>query len=739
MSGRPDGTKTQDVAAFVRALIAAADLGEHGSPMLDVALALVNAGWSVFPCGQDKAPLIPGGFKARSADPEQIKRWWLTHPDALPAILPGDGDLAALDVDSTAAATIVGAAGYLNESGGFVVLTGGTSAPFSYRDRLWDPMHVYIRATEQPKLPGVIVRFRSGYVIAPGARRGERVYRVASRDEPAAWTGDNTTTAVQTTPVIQSSQQAPDIERVRQAVACIPNEKFGREAYVGIAHMICGAVGEAGRDIFLGWADRRSDGPVDPAEDERVWDTLPSSRLGWGELWRVAAKHGFDATPETQADAQNDFEAMADAPAPRLRMSPSLSVRSFAEVIPTRIEWLLPGRVARQQITMINGWPGEGKTSVVIDIAARMTRAEQLPDGTQPPQPLRVLFLSTEDSQSILHLRLRGAGAKMDRVLTIPDTELQHLTLPSHKGIWVPLLRERQIDVVVVDPMKAFLDDGLKDIAEQDARKFMQALRQVCEDTNVAAICIRHPNKATASGHSTAVSAASGSLGFTAAARIELLVGRMPDDEDTRALAHVKNNLAKPPGALLYRIVSKEVSFDDGSMATEDVAGIEWLGVDDKVLAEELLAKREGREERTKLEDAREFLKKFLAAHPMEHTSVRSAANRHGIKPRTLERARSHVAWSRIVGNLNAGGKTIWGLEGQTEVDFVSANRTATEERLEPADLSDVEASAAQGVPQPTSERPSGKGSTGPVRGEVKRVSRKTKQRKQLSVRQMAK
>src|SRR5437867_9979681 len=128
---------------FVEGLVTAARLGESGAPMLDVALALANAGWGVLPCGQDKAPLVGGGFKARSVDPERIKRWWSMYPDALPAIVPGDGDLAALDVDSTAAATVVDAAGYLHDNGGFVVATGGTSEPFSYRNQLLHPMHVY--------------------------------------------------------------------------------------------------------------------------------------------------------------------------------------------------------------------------------------------------------------------------------------------------------------------------------------------------------------------------------------------------------------------------------------------------------------------------------------------------------------------------------------------------------------------------------------------------------------------
>ena len=373
---------------------------------------------------------------------------------------------------------------------------------------------------------------------------------------------------------------------------------------------------------------------------------------------------------------------------------------SFADVRPMPIEWLLEGRVARQQITMLNGWPGEGKTSVVIDIVARMTRGRALPDGTVAPTPLRVLFLSSEDGESILHLRLRAADADMGRVLTISDTQHEHLTLPSHKETWVELLKARGIDVIVVDPMKAFLDDGLKDIAEQDARKFMQALKQICERANAAAICIRHPNKATASGHGTAISAASGSLGFTAAARIELLVGRTPEDEETRALVHVKNNLAKPPTALLYGIVSKSMPFDEGSV--QDVAGIEWKGVDDKLRADDLLAKRESREERSKLDEAKDFLRRYLAFGPAQHKKVRDAAKPHGIATRTLERARRQVGWTEIVGNLQAGGVTIWGLDGQSPSDFKKGegeiqSRTQqpdddpTEMPLRAADLSDIE------------------------------------------------
>lgn len=49
----------------------------------DAALDYAREGLAVFPCGDDKAPLIEGGFKSASADEAQVAAWWDEHPDAL--------------------------------------------------------------------------------------------------------------------------------------------------------------------------------------------------------------------------------------------------------------------------------------------------------------------------------------------------------------------------------------------------------------------------------------------------------------------------------------------------------------------------------------------------------------------------------------------------------------------------------------------------------------------------------
>lgn len=483
------------------------------------------------------------------------------------------------------------------------------------------------------------------------------------------------------------SLRAPSVELVRQAVECIPNEDFfsQREAWIGMAYRIrtaCGTGNEAeAQEIFLDFSARWTEGADDPSEAERVFSTLREDAQsgGWPVLLDMAQRHGFDAPQWVVAAAATarvqsmfEFEELPpsepDSVGSASRRSP---IRSFTDVETVPIEWLLRGRLARREITMVNGWPGEGKTTVVIDIVAKLTRGLPLEDGIAPPCPLNVLLLSTEDNPSVLKLRLKAAGADLSRVLTIEDDEeLDRLRLPSGRDRWIEFVRGEDIDVLVVDPMMAFLDGDLKNIAEQDARRFMQALRGILLETNSAAICIRHPNKASAGGNMNAVSASSGSLAFTAASRIEMLVGRTPNGDEVRALVSVKNNLAPAPKTLLYQIVSAVVQFcsagENDEHFTQDVAAVKWIGVDETVSAEDLLSRRESREARSRLDEAKTFLKHYLADGPAPRKDVLTAARRQGIEKRTLERARGELGWTLIHGNLRYGGCQVWGLSDQT-------------------------------------------------------------------------
>jgi hypothetical protein len=65
--------------------------------MRDAALELA-AKVPVFPCGQDKRPLVPGGFHAATRDMFTIAKWWHRWPQALIAVPTGE-KFVALDID----------------------------------------------------------------------------------------------------------------------------------------------------------------------------------------------------------------------------------------------------------------------------------------------------------------------------------------------------------------------------------------------------------------------------------------------------------------------------------------------------------------------------------------------------------------------------------------------------------------------------------------------------------------
>ena len=141
-------------------------------PNLAAALDLAAAGMPVFPAAPDKRPLL-GGWQAKaSIEPEQIHKWWLAHPDALPAILVGRVGLVVIDCDRHP-----GGNDGIEAFNRLVSTNGGNLADVPMTKTARGGAHLFFK---QPKgkalgngrgeLPvGIDVRGVGGFVIAPGA------------------------------------------------------------------------------------------------------------------------------------------------------------------------------------------------------------------------------------------------------------------------------------------------------------------------------------------------------------------------------------------------------------------------------------------------------------------------------------------------------------------------------------------------------------------------------------------
>jgi putative DNA primase/helicase len=146
----------------------------------------------------------------------------------------------------------------------------------------------------------------------------------------------------------------------------------------------------------------------------------------------------------------------------------------------------------------------------------------------------------------------------------------------------------------------------------------------------VALLVIRHLNK---NEERSPINRGGGSVAFGAAARCVLLAAKDPDVPEQYVLASVKNNLARTPMSLAYRIVE----------AANGNPRIEWCGPSLHT-AETLLAVRSPKRHRGKaLSDAEEVLQQELANGPREAAEVEAAALAKGISTRTLRRGRKNL------------------------------------------------------------------------------------------------
>jgi hypothetical protein len=269
------------------------------------------------------------------------------------------------------------------------------------------------------------------------------------------------------------------------------------------------------------------------------------------------------------------------------------------------IEWLWPRWIPLNAITILDGDPGDGKSTMALDIGARVTRGTIMPPdtGTVPTRPpADVLVLSAEDDVArIIRPRLEVAGADMCRVhslgaIQITDSE-RPVILPEDLAHVEKIVVERSVALVIIDPVMAYLSGDIDSHKDQDIRRLMHALAKIAERTRAAILIIRHFNKLA---HSVAIYRGGGSIGITGASRSALAVGHDPNNVKMHVLAPVKCNLCPMPRSLLYTIEP------DG-----DVSRIGWAGETD-LTANDILSHPEAKGKKTAGDQCAEDIRDLL-------------------------------------------------------------------------------------------------------------------------------
>ncbi|HEY1378991.1 MAG TPA: AAA family ATPase [Gemmataceae bacterium] len=338
-------------------------------------------------------------------------------------------------------------------------------------------------------------------------------------------------------------------------------------------------------------------------------------------------------------------------PAPPPPAGPRAVARCAAAIEARPVDWLWPGRVPRGMLTLLDGDPGLGKSSVVADLAARVTRGWAMPPagGAATRPPAAAILLNAEDSpEHTIRPRLEAAGADLDRVHVLEAitdaTGERPPSLPWDVASVEALVRETGAGLIGVDPLMAYLGAEVNAHRDQDVRRALYELKRLAERTGAAVLVVRHLNKFTGG---PALYRGGGSIGIIGAARSALVVGRDPGDPARRVLAVNKCNIAAPARGIAYTIE-----------AAGGVGRIGW-GEECDLSADDILAVPE-RPRGEATGEAERFLRELLAGGPVPAAEAERQAAAAGISDVTLRRAKKRLGV--IAGKAGFVGPWAWRL-----------------------------------------------------------------------------
>lgn len=324
---------------------------------------------------------------------------------------------------------------------------------------------------------------------------------------------------------------------------------------------------------------------------------------------------------------------------------PCLKLIHMDQVEVEEIEWLFYPFIPYGKVTIIQGDPGEGKTTVVLQIIAKLTKGEAILSETSEGkseeigvETINVIYQTAEDGLGdTIKPRLLAAGADCSRVLVIDDQE-QPLTMVDAR--LEEAIIQTKARLVVLDPIQGFLGVGVDMHRANEIRPLMKRISVLAEKYQCAIILIGHMNK-NSNGKSSYRGL--GSIDFQAAARSVLIVGRVKDEPEIRVICHVKSSLAPEGDAIAFRLDKEK--------------GFHWIGKYD-ISVEDLLS-GDGRGQ--KIRSAKEFLKEILANGSMEQAKIAEEAEERGIKKKTLWNAKKELQ----IDSVKIGNKWFWMLQDE--------------------------------------------------------------------------
>ncbi|HEX7687924.1 MAG TPA: AAA family ATPase [Burkholderiaceae bacterium] len=318
---------------------------------------------------------------------------------------------------------------------------------------------------------------------------------------------------------------------------------------------------------------------------------------------------------------------------------------------PEPVNWLWEGWIACGKFHILGGAPGQGKTTLMLAMAAAITCGGRWPDGSRAPQGNVVVWSGEDDPRDTLLPRLLAMSADPSRVYFLtgmregdeersfdPSTDMLQLTAEMEKIGDVKLL--------IIDPIVSAVQGD--DFKNNQVRRSLKPVVDLADATGCAVVGITHFGKSTAGRDPT--ERLVGSVGYAALARVVMAAAKskpLGDEAERRILVRTKSNIGPDDGGFEYRLRQTELDAFPGVTASCVEFGAAIDGTARDLLADaEALPDNDGD---VHLNDAADFMRKIMtdvlgkSAGPMESREVDRLMKAEGYTTKAIRRARESL------------------------------------------------------------------------------------------------
>lgn len=240
-------------------------------------------------------------------------------------------------------------------------------------------------------------------------------------------------------------------------------------------------------------------------------------------------------------------------------MSNNIILKSYSQVKTRKIDWIWEPYIASGKLTVLQGDPGVGKSTLALVLCSVLASGENLYKISGIKNGIfTVIYQSTEDSpEDTIKPKLNKLKAKSSNILYVENDDEINLNNNSLENV----INKSNAKLLILDPIQSFFKDGENMNTASSVRKVLTNISKIANKTNCGILMIGHLNKAE---NVKDLYRGLGSIDFTAIARSVLYLKKDETNPKIRIMYQIKNSLSIEGDPQAYRL--------------DDKSGIAWLG-----------------------------------------------------------------------------------------------------------------------------------------------------------------